>query len=55
MNHASRLGILNRKTKSVKFKRAAIFTGELTNGEKITNEGRGDENVIEGEVCCGGG
>ena len=49
-NHAPRPEVLHRKTKGIKFYRAAVVTGELTNRQEIANDRRNNENIIKGKI-----
>ena len=49
-NHVPRPEVLHRKTKGIKFYRAAVVTGELTNRQEIANDRRNNENIIKGKI-----
>jgi hypothetical protein len=49
-NHALRPEVLHRETKGIKFYRTTVVTGELTNRQKIANDGRNNKDIIKGKI-----
>lgn len=49
-NHASRLEILHKKTKGIKFYGTTIVTSELSNGKKVTNYGWNNKDIVQNEL-----
>lgn len=42
--------VLHRKTKGVKFNRARLIDGELTNGNKVGNKFGRNKNIIQAKL-----